>query len=180
MKFFTHALFILQGGRDMFGKPFYNFLYSLFLVLVTAFICSYFNNFGMKNFYSEINLSVLTPPDYVFPIVWVILYALLVVAFDLVLNHADKQKIRVAAQFFILNLFLQALWTYVFFYNAYFLIGFAVLIVLDLVTLAMIKIFYDIDKKAGLLLVPYLLWVLFASYLNWAVVNLNGATFYLQ
>ena len=163
----------------MFEKPLYNFMYSLILVLITAFICSYFNRFGMQNFYSEINLSVLTPPNMVFPIVWTILYATLVIAFDMVLNHADKQKVRPAAQVFTLNLFLQALWTYVFFYNAYFLVGFAVLVVLYFVTLAMMKIFYGIDKKAVWLLVPYMLWLLFATYLNWAVVDLNGATFNL-
>jgi len=161
----------------MFEKPIYNFMYSLILVLVTAFICSYFNDFGMQNFYSEINLSALTPPNVVFPIVWTILYAILVISFDLVLNHTDKQRIRPAAQVFTLNMFLQALWTYVFFYNAYFLVGFAVLVVLVFVTLAMMKIFYDINKTAGLLLIPYLLWLLFAAYLNWAVVNLNGVTF---
>jgi len=160
----------------MFKKPLYNFLYSLILVLITAFICSYFNHFGMKNFYSEITLSVLTPPNFVFPIVWTLLYASLVIAFDLVLNTEDKQKIRPAAQIFTLNLFLQALWTFVFFYQAYFLVGFAVLVVLDFVA-AMIKLFYGINKKAGLLLIPYMLWLLFATYLNWAVADLNGATF---
>jgi len=161
----------------MFEKPLYNFLYSLILVLITAFVCSYFNHFGMQNFYSQINLSALTPPNIVFPIVWTFLYATLVIAFDLVLNHEEKQKIRPAAQVFTLNLFLQAVWTYVFFYNAYFLVGFAVLVVLDFVTMAMIKIFYAMDKKAGILLIPYMLWLLFATYLNWAVVNLNGDTF---
>jgi len=161
----------------MFEKPLYNFLYSLILVLITAFICSYFNHIGMKNFYSEINLSILTPPNVVFPLVWTILYATLVISFDMVLNHADKTKVRPAAQVFTLNMFLQALWTYMFFYNAYFLVGFAVLVVLDFVTLAMIKIFYETDKKAGLILIPYMLWLLFASYLNWAVMDLNGVTF---
>ena len=161
----------------MFEKPLYNFLYSLISVLLTAVVCSYFNRIGMQNFYSEINLSVLTPPNIVFPIVWTLLYAILVISFDLVLNHADKQKVRPVAQVFTLNLFLQALWTFVFFYNAYFLVGFAILVVLDFVTAAMIKMFYDVNKTAGLLLIPYMLWLLFATYLNWAVVNLNGATF---
>lgn len=162
----------------MFEKPLYNFLYSLILVLVTAAVCSYFNNFGMQNFYSQINLSVLTPPNMVFPIVWGFLYVILVISFDMVLNHGEKQKIRLAAQVFTLNLFLQTVWTYIFFYNAYFLLGFAVLAVMDFVTLVMIKIFYAIDKKAGLILIPYIIWLLFATYLNWAVTDLNGAIFY--
>ena len=98
----------------------------------------------------------------------------------MVLNRADKQKLRPAAQVFTLNLFLQALWTFVFFYNAYFLVGFAILVVLNFVAFAMIKIFYAVSKPAGLLLIPYMLWLLFAAYLNWAVVDLNGATFILQ
>ena len=53
------------------------------------------------------------------------------------------------------------------------------LVVLDFVTLAMMKIFYGIDKKAVWLLVPYMLWLLFSTYLNWAVIDLNGATFNL-
>ena len=130
----------------MFEKPLYNFLYSLILVLITAAICSYFNRIGMQNFYSELNLSALTPPNVVFPIVWTLLYAILVISFDMVLNRADKQKIRPAAQAFTLNLFLQALWTFVFFYNAYFLVGFAILVLLDFVTAITIKIFYGINK----------------------------------
>ena len=157
----------------MFEKPFYNFLYSLFLVLITAGFCSYFNGVGMENFYSSINLSRLTPPNVVFPIVWTVLYALSVFAFDAVLNAKDKAQIRPAASLFILNLFLQVLWTYVFFYNANFFGGFAVLIILDFVAAIVIWLFYQINRGAGWALIPYFIWLLFATYLNWAVVILN-------
>lgn len=161
----------------MFEKPIYNFLYSLLSVLITAFFCSYFTRVGIDNFYGELKLSTLNPPNYVFPIVWTILYAILVISFDLVLNHFEKSRIRPAAQIFILNLFLQVLWTFTFFYNAYFLVGFAIIVVLDFVTIYMIKIFYNIHKIAGLILIPYLIWLLFATYLNWAVMNLNGISY---
>lgn len=161
----------------MFQKPIYNFLYSLILVLITAFICSYFTRIGMQNFYHNLQLSALNPPNYVFPIVWTIIYAFLVISFDMILNHTDRNQIRPAAQIFILNLFLQALWTFIFFYNGYFLVGFAILVVLDFLTMAMIKIFYDIRQNAGLLLIPYLIWLLFATYLNWSIMDLNGITY---
>ena len=122
----------------MFQKPFYNFLYSLFLVLLTFGFCSYFNSVGMESFYADINLSNLTPPDMVFPFVWTILYALLIFAFDVVLNSKNKEQIRPAATLFTLNLFLQVLWTFVFFYNANFFGGFIVLVILDLVIIFMI------------------------------------------
>lgn len=157
----------------MFQKPFYNFLYSLFLVMVTAGFCSYFNRVGMENFYSSINLSSLTPPNIIFPIVWVVLYALLVFAFDLVLNSGQKEHIRSAATLFTLNLFLQVLWTFVFFYNAYFFSGFIVLVILDFATALLIWQFYTVNRLAGLITIPYFVWLLFATYLNWAVVILN-------
>lgn len=157
----------------MFEKPFYNFLYSLFLVLITAGFCSYFNRVGMVSFYSEINISGLTPPNMFFPIVWAVLYAILIFAFDMVLNSENKYLLRPAATLFTFNLFLQVLWTYVFFYNAYFGAGFTVLVILDFVTAVMMWFFYKIDRVAGLILIPYFIWVLFATYLNWAVVILN-------
>lgn len=157
----------------MFQKPFYNFLYSLFLIMLTAGFCSYFNRVGMVTFYENINLSGFTPPNMVFPIVWAILYALLVFAFDAVLNYARKDRIRPAATLFTLNLFLQVLWTFVFFYNAAFFSGFIVLVILDFVTAVMIWLFYQISRAAGIALIPYFIWLLFATYLNWAVVVLN-------
>lgn len=157
----------------MFEKPFYNFLYSLILVLITAGFCSYFNRIGMENFYAEINLSRFNPPNIVFPIVWTVLYAILIFSFDTVLNSADKGLLRPAATLFTLDLFLQVLWTFVFFYNASFFAGFVVLVVLDFVTAVMMWFFYQINRVAGLMLILYFIWLLYATYLNWAVVILN-------
>jgi len=157
----------------MFDKPIYNFLYSLILVLITAAFCSYFNRVGMQNFYSELKLSVLTPPNIVFPIVWTVLYILLTMAFYYILNTADKTLIRPVATLFTFNLFLQVLWTFVFFYNAYFFSGFVILIILDFATGLLVWAFYKINRTAGLMLIPYFLWVIFATYLNWAIVVLN-------
>lgn len=161
----------------MFEKPFYNFLYSLFLVAVTAAFCSYFNGVAMSGFYPQIKVSEFTPPDIYFSVVWGILYILLVFSFDFVLNSKKKQLIRPAATIFTLNMFLQVLWCFVFFYNAQFLAGFTVLIILDIVTLIMIYMFYKISKIAAVLLIPYIFWLLFATFLNWVIVDLNGIIF---
>lgn len=163
----------------MFEKPFYNFLYSLFLVLVTAAFCSYFNNIAMSGFYPQIKVSEFTPPDIYFSVVWGVLYVLLVLSFDMVLNSKKTKLIKPAATVFTLNLFLQVLWCFVFFYNAQFLAGWTVLVILNFVTLLMIYMFYKINKLAGIMLVPYFLWLLFAAFLNWVVVDLNGIVFVL-
>ena len=164
----------------MFEKSFYNFLYSLFIVLITAAFCSYFNGIAMDGFYPQIKVSEFTPPNIYFSVVWGILYILLVLSFDFVLNSNKKQFIKPAANIFILNMFLQVLWCFVFFYNAHFLAGHTVLVILDVVTIILIYLFYKINKWAGILLIPYFLWLLYATFLNWTVVVLNGVVFLIN
>lgn len=159
----------------MFGKRIYDFIYCFVLVVVTAALCGWLNRVGMDSFYHDIKLSPLTPPDAVFPIIWGVLYIMLIASLFMVLESDDKEKVRSAAQIFTLNMFLHVLWTFAFFYRAYFLLGFAVLVVLDFSAFLMLKIFYDLRKSAGLMLVPYTAWLLFATYLNRIVTDLNGA-----
>ena len=164
----------------MFEKPFYNFLYSFVLVLITAAFCMYFNGAAMSGFYPQIKVSEFTPPDIYFSVVWCILYILSVLSFYFVLNSNKKALIQPAATVFIFNMFLQVLWCFVFFYNAQFLAGFTVLVVLDVITLFMIFLFYKINKLSGIMLIPYFLWLLFATFLNWMVVDLNGTVFLIN
>ena len=161
----------------MFENKYLNFVYSLVLVLITAGLNSYFNSVGMEAFYGELQLSALTPPNYVFPIVWAILYVLLILSFDMVLNHPDKKQVWIAAQLFITNMLLQVLWCFMFFFEAYFMVAFAVIVVLIFATLYLIQRFYYLRPVAAMMLIPYLLWLIFAAYLNWVVVDLNGTNY---
>lgn len=163
----------------MFAQPIQNFIYSFIIVAVSAIFSSYFNSVGMDDFYSLIQVSDLTPPDYVFPIVWFFLYILLINAFYMVLMtpKANKTLLKAANFLFIGNMFLQSLWCYVFFFCGHFLAGLVVITVLDIVTLVMMEVFHKLHKYAGLILFPYLIWVFFASYLNWCVIEFNGIAY---
>ena len=154
-----------------------NFLNSLLLVAITALWCAFFNNVGMENFYNYIKLPSITPPNYVFPIVWIILYSLMAISYDLILNLNENIETKTASQLFVINLVLQIIWSFTFFFAAYFLIGFIILILLDFIVIAMIKTFYNLNKTAAFLLFPYFLWLLFATYLNWSITDLNGAVY---
>lgn len=158
----------------MFQNKYINFLYAFISVGVTAGLCGYLNDFGLNTFYQKIDLPMLTPPNNVFPVAWSILYILLICAATLILNTADTAKIKSALQIFWLNMLLQIIWTYVFFYSGMFLAGFFVLVLLDFITVLMIDAFYHIRKTAAYLLAPYLFWLLFATYLNWGIFDLNG------
>lgn len=160
----------------MFKKSFYNFLLSLFLILFTAGWCSYFNSFAMDGFYSQIQRSELTPPGYVFSIAWTILYTLMVISLDILLNLKTETK-KTALQLFLFNLFLQIMWSFAFFYCGYFLIGLIIILIMDVAAFALVEVAYHANKTAGLLLLPYLAWLIFATYLNWIIFDLNGAAF---
>ena len=163
----------------MFNSAVKNFFYSFAVVAVTAVLASLFNQVGMESFYDSIQLSELNPPNYVFPLVWGILYVILIAVFYLILEHTKQKdkKIRPAIQLFLANMFLQVLWCYAFFYCGHFLAGLVIIVVLDIMTMIMMEVFYKLNRAAGLMLIPYLLWLLFASYSNWSVVMLNGVMF---
>ncbi len=160
----------------MFKKPINNFFLSLFLILLTAGWCSYFNSFAMDSYYPQIKRSELTPPGYVFSVVWTILYTLMVISLDILLNLKTEIK-KMAVQLFLFNLFLQVMWSFAFFYNGYFLVGLIIIVIMDISALALTEVSYQANKIAGLLLLPYLAWIIFATYLNWAIYDLNGASY---
>ena len=158
----------------MFNTNLSRFLYAFLAVGVTAVLCGYLNDFGLNTFYSQINLPVFTPPNNVFPAVWGVLYTLLIISTTLVLGSSDIAKIKSALQIFWLNMLLQIIWTYIFFYSGMFLDGFFVIALLDFVTVLLLDSYYHLRKISGYLLLQYSVWLLFASYLNWGIIDLNG------
>ena len=116
----------------------------------------------------------LTPPASVFPIVWTILYALMGIASYLVItSNAPASDKKSAILFYGLQLIFNFFWSIVFFNLEAYLFAFVWLIILWLLIIVTTVKFYRINKTAGLLLLPYLIWVSFAAYLNYGVYRLN-------
>ena len=126
----------------------------------------------MSDYESLIKPS-LSPPGWVFPIVWTILYILMGVSAYLVWTSEKSGKRNIALGAYAVQLALNFIWTIVFFgFDAY-LAAFAILVMLWLAILFMILAFYGVNKAAAYLQIPYLLWVTFAGYLNLAIWLLN-------
>lgn len=113
-------------------------------------------------------------PDAVFPIVWTILYLLMIIAFYRVLTKADAERQRRANQLFLGQLLLQVVWTYFFFTQGYIGLAFAVIILLDLIVYKMILNFKAADKAAAYMMYPYFWWLIYASFLNFSFTYING------
>ena len=129
---------------------------------------------GNMDIYSKINRPPLSPPGIVFPIVWSILYTLMGISLYLVWNKNDNSsQSNIAYFWFAVQLFLNFIWSPIFFGAQQYLVAFIVLILLIASVVAMIVSFYKISKPAALLQIPYLIWLIFAGYLNLAIYILN-------
>lgn len=132
--------------------------------LALAGIVSLLTNFDM---YSKITLPKLAPPAILFPIVWTILYLMMGIALYLNRNNQKNKMI------FYIQLAINFLWVFMFFMFKMFLGSFMIIVLLDILVLYTILEFYKENKPSAYMLIPYLLWIVFASYLNWQIFLLN-------
>lgn len=121
--------------------------------------------------YNTLEKPFLSPPGILFPIVWTILYTLMGISYGILKN---KGLINQEIDFiYYLQLGINALWSIIFFVLKWRLFAFFWILLLIICVIIMIIRFYSKDKLAGLLQIPYLLWILFAAYLNLAFYLLN-------
>lgn len=128
---------------------------------------------GMGGF-KILNKPPISPPGWLFPVVWTILYLAMGLASYLVYKSAAPQyKKNNALLFYGLQLFFNFFWSIIFFRWEMYLFAFVWLMVMWILIIITTLKFWKIDKRAGILMVPYLLWVTFAAYLNLGIYILN-------
>jgi len=127
---------------------------------------------GMKNF-ATINKPDLTPPAIVFPIVWGILFALMGISAAIVYMAPPSKDRTYGIIIYVLQLIVNFFWS-IFFFNlqAFGFSFFWLLLLLGLIV-TMIYKFYQVNKTAALLQIPYLIWTAFATYLTYNIWMLN-------
>lgn len=150
-------------------------IYCYIIVFIAMAAGGYYNNFGLVNWYDAIEKPEITPPNSVFPTVWTILYALIALAFYLAfhLEKSDKKRQRLNSWFLGL-MFLHIVWSYAFFYTGYIAMALIVIIAIDILSYMILMAFWSVSGVSALLFFPYFIWILFATYLNAAFINLNG------
>lgn len=124
-------------------------------------------------FYAQLVRPTWAPPASIFGPVWTVLYALMGIAAWLVWRATDSRAIRVPIALFLVQLMLNALWSWLFFRWHRGALAFADILLLGVLIVATLIAFWRIRRLAGALLIPYLSWVIFASALNYSVWQLN-------
>ncbi len=147
-----------------------NYKKLISIILLTILIGSFFSFFTSTNIYTEIVKPKFAPSGIVFPIVWTILYILMGISYYIVTeNDRDDKHTKI----YLLQLIVNSLWTLIFFGFKNFLLGWIWIILLIILVMIMILDFISVKKIAGLLQIPYLLWLFIAFYLNFSIYLLN-------
>jgi len=133
---------------------------------------SVFTTPAIPTWYASLNKPSFAPPGSVIGVVWIILYFLMAISLYLVQVSKNKQK-GIATKVFGVQLFLNMLWSLLFFGLRSPLYGMIGIIILWLAILVTIVKFYKVSKTAAYLMIPYILWVSFASFLNYLILVLN-------
>jgi len=149
------------------------FFLSLLLPLVIGGLSAYATSAGIRTWYVSLQKPSFNPPNYLFGPVWTFLYILMGISLFLIWTSPPCKNRRNALTIFIIQLTLNFLWSFLFFkFN---LIGAALIdiFMIWISILTMIILFLRVNKFAAYLQIPYILWVSFASLLNFAIWILN-------
>lgn len=123
--------------------------------------------------YTSLIKPPLSPPGWLFGVIWPILYLMMGIAAYIIYQTAQTPERQKALTLYWVQLFVNFIWPIVFFRFEWYWISAAVIILLDILVFMTAVSFYKINKAAGYLMIPYLLWILFATYLNIGAAVLN-------
>lgn len=147
---------------------------SLVLTYSASWLGSYFTRPQIATWYSGLKKTAITPPSWVFAPVWTILFLMMALAFYLIWNENNKRGSRKKARLiFYIQLAFNILWTLVFF-NLH-RVGLAIIciVILIVVITYCLTIFYKLNKTAGWLMLPYLIWTCYAALINISIFFAN-------
>jgi len=149
---------------------------ALFILVLQAlaFVTSYFvTHDAVNSWYQDIAKSPLNPPDWVFGPVWTVLYTMIAISLWRLWRERTAPDARVPLILFVVQMLGNYLWSPVFFGLGAFTAAFVLIVGIDIGVMATIWTTRRVDKAAALLLVPYLLWGLFATHLTYYVMAHN-------
>lgn len=148
-------------------------IFNLAVPLITGAVSGFLTRSAMQQ-YGQLNQPPLSPPSAVFPVVWTTLFLLMgISAYLVTMKRSDGLKSFDLPAVYWIQLIVNFIWPLIFFNLAIYGIALAWLILLIILVIYMIFQFHDITPAAGWLQVPYLLWLIFASYLNAGIWLLN-------
>jgi len=156
-------------------KKYLRISYCIIICLTVGFFSGKITQSSITTWYPTLIKPLFNPPNWIFAPVWTLLYIFMGIAAGLVWNEIESKpkEVKVALQYFIFQLGLNALWSYLFFGLQNLLLASIEVILLLLVLIECYKLFKPIHPTAAKLFIPYIAWVSFASLLTLSIFYLN-------
>ena len=157
-------------------KKYLRILYCITVCLVVGFLSGKITQSSINTWYPDLIKPIYNPPNWIFAPVWTILYIFMGTAAGLIWNEMEtkEKEVKNALKYFVFQLALNALWSYLFFGLHNLLLASIEIILLLLVIFECYKIFKPINPTASKLFIPYLVWVGFATLLTLNIYYLNN------
>ncbi len=150
------------------------FIISIFLPLFIGFLGSLATKNSVNSWYLTLNKPIFSPPNWIFATIWSLLFVLIGISFYIVWDKTIYLYFKnIVYLIFFAQLIFNLLWSVLFFAFKKLILAFVDIILLWILVFFNIKEFYKISSVAGLILIPYILWLSFAALLNFAIVLLN-------
>jgi tryptophan-rich sensory protein len=162
----------------MNGRKIIYLIIALGICLLAGYIGSYYTTPEIPTWYASLQKPDLSPPSWVFGPVWTTLYILMGLSLYLIIQNGLKDpEVKVAVSLFIFQLIVNIGWSFFFFGRHSTFYGFLAIILLWALLLCTIVQFFRISFVAALLLIPALVWITFAAFLNYEIMMMNPASF---
>ena len=147
-------------------------LWIVALILIGSVI-GFLTKPEINTWYSTLNRSSLTPPNYVFPIAWTILYTIIAICGWIIWRTPSFTRLRLIKNLYLMQLILNWSWTPLFFVHHFTGFSLMVLLVMNVAVAMIIYLAYARISIVSLLMIPYLVWILFATHLNFYIWQYN-------
>jgi len=150
------------------------FIINIVIPLAIGAMGGFFTSRSVQTWYPTLTKPVFNPPNWIFAPVWTSLYILIGISAYLVWQKRKQTEhfTRITA-IYLIQLIFNLMWSFIFFYAHEIGIALIEIIMLLIIVIINARIFYKIDKTAGLLFIPYILWVSFATLLTYSIFSLN-------
>ena len=159
----------------MLGK--YKSLFSiLFITFLSSAIAGWVTRINISPWYESLNKTNFSPPNWIFGPVWTILYILMSISIWMVYEHAKKTDTNFSKKIlriYFYHLAINFTWSFVFFYYHLIFMAFINILFLILAIIFLMYLYFPRSKVSFVLMIPYLLWVMFAAYLNFGLYLIN-------
>ena len=154
-------------------KPF-AFIINIAIPLAIGAIGAWFTSQSVETWYPTLVKPSFNPPNWLFPPVWTTLFVLMGISAYLVwLKRKEVEHFPRTIALYFIQLILNVMWSFLFFYAHELGIALIEVVALLIAIIINARVFYKIDKTAGLLFIPYILWVSFATLLTYSIFSLN-------